>query len=66
VPILKTKVAEAEVVYLNARAGKEKTNAVRVIKTMPDLIKVLKASISQKNRRSNQEEAERILGIQPR
>ena len=66
VPILKTKVAEAEVVYLNARAGKEKTNAVRVIKTMPDLIKVLEASISQKNRRSDQEEAERILGITPR
>ena len=66
VPILETKVAEAKVVYLNARAGREKTNAVRIIKTMPDLIKVLKASISQKNRRSDQEEAERILGITPR
>ena len=66
VPILKTKVAEAKVVFLNARAGKEKTNATRVIKTMPDLIKVLEASISQKNRRSDQEESERILGIQPR
>ena len=66
VPILKTKVAEAKVVYLNARAGREKTNAVRIIKTMPDLIKVLEASISQKNRRSDQEESERILGITPR
>ena len=66
VPILKAKVEEAKVVFGSARAGKEKTNAIRVLKTMPDIIKVLESSISQTNRRSDQEESERILGITPR
>ena len=66
VPLLQSRLEEARIVYPTARAGVMKSNAIRVMKTMPSIIAVLEESISQKNRRSDQEESERILGITPR
>ena len=61
VPLLRSRLEEARIVYPTARAGVMKSNAIRVMKTMPSIIAVLEESISQKNRRPVNEEADRIL-----
>tara|TARA_R110002020_G_scaffold411903_1_gene621502 strand:- start:177 stop:1460 length:1284 start_codon:yes stop_codon:yes gene_type:complete len=61
VPLLRSRLEEAKIVYPTARAGVMKSNAIRVMKTMPSIIAVLEESISQKNRRPVNEEADRIL-----
>ena len=63
VPILESKLGEARVVLQTAKAGEQKSRAVRILKTMPGIISALKESISQKNRRPANEEADRILGL---
>ena len=61
VPVLEAKVAEAKIVAQTARAGEQRSRALRVLKTMPGIISALNTSISQKNRRPVNEEADRIL-----
>jgi hypothetical protein len=61
VPVLVSKVEEAKIVAQTARAGEQRSRALRVLKTMPGIISALKTSISQKNRRPVNEEADRIL-----
>ena len=61
VPVLEAKVAEAKIVAQTARAGEQRSRALRVLKTIPGIISALKTSISQKNRRPVNEEADRIL-----
>ena len=61
VPVLVSKVEEAKIVAQTAKAGEQRSRALRVLKTMPGIISALKTSISQKNRRPVNEEADRIL-----
>tara|TARA_R100000664_G_C2754076_1_gene141592 strand:+ start:1175 stop:2545 length:1371 start_codon:yes stop_codon:yes gene_type:complete len=61
VPILVSKVEEAKIVAPNAKAGEQRSRALRILKTIPGIISALETSISQKNRRPVNEEADRIL-----
>jgi hypothetical protein len=61
VPVLVSKVEEAKIVAQTARAGEQRSRALRVLRTIPGIISALKTSISQKNRRPVNEEADRIL-----